>query len=179
VELWGSNGTGSGTALIKDINPGTGQNGFPRTGDPQGFVVVGKKALFVANSKGHGYELWRTNGTAAGTAMVRDIRQGGGGVHGSQLRDLSRLTGVGVVFYANDGVHGHELWKSNGWHDRTVLVKDIWPGPDPSSSGAVGSYVTTFGTLGWFAADDGTHGVEPWTTDGSEAGTGLLKNINH
>src|SRR5207247_195058 len=74
VELWKTNGTKAGTAMIKDINPGLQINGQPRSSDPQEFVTVGKRALFVANERGHGFELWRTNGTPSGTVMVRDIR---------------------------------------------------------------------------------------------------------
>jgi ELWxxDGT repeat protein len=179
IELWKSDGTEAGTVMIKDINPGMRTNKpEPRNSDPQTFVSIGKRALFVANRRGHGYELWRTDGTPTGTVMVRDIRHGSGGIRGSQIFVMSRLLGAGAVFYANDGEHGAELWKSNGWHDGTVLVKDINSGLASSNAPEVGPVLTTFGTDGWFPADDGVHGVEPWTTDGTQAGTNMLKNIN-
>ena len=81
---------------------------------------------FSANDRTHGYELWRSDGTEAGTVIVKDIYPG---------RDWSEpasLTDVGDTLYfdAYDGIHGHELWTSDGTAAGTVMVKDIYPGKD-------------------------------------------------
>ncbi|MBC7923090.1 MAG: hypothetical protein H7Z75_18580, partial [Ferruginibacter sp.] len=72
--------------------------------------------------------------TQAQPQLVKDIRPG---YFGSFPFDASPqyLTNVGSVSYfeANDGIHGRELWKSDGTPAGTVLVKDIHP--STSSSG--------------------------------------------
>ena len=80
-----------------------------------------------------------------------------------------------LFFTADDGVHGHELWKSNGRRSGTVLVKDI---RRCSSGYEAVSLLTRVGADLFFATDDGVHGQELWTSDGSRPGTVLVKDIN-
>src|SRR6516225_6711661 len=56
--------------LLKDINPGSGSSG------PAAFVQVNGVAFFAASDGVHGMELWKSNGTGAGTVLVKDIRPG-------------------------------------------------------------------------------------------------------
>ena len=81
VELWQSDGTAAGTVLVKNINNGSqtdsstgGGNGFNPTFDPH-FTIFNNQLFFVANDGIHGYELWSTDGTSAGTNLFKDIRQ--------------------------------------------------------------------------------------------------------
>jgi len=76
-------------------------------------------------------------------------------------------------FGANDGLHGEELWKTDGSEAGTVLIKDINPG---LGDGAGYLQCPMNGKL-FFAAFDETHGFELWKTDGTEAGTRLVKDI--
>ncbi|NCS18482.1 MAG: hyalin, partial [Microcystis aeruginosa G13-12] len=112
---------------------------------------------------------WKSDGTAAGTVLVKDIRPGSSN---SYPRNLTAV-GNTLFFNANDGVNGEELWKSDGTATGTVLLKDILPGVSrsfPVSLTAVGS------TL-FFGANHGVNGRELWKSDGTAAGTVLVKDI--
>ena len=110
--------------------------------------------LFQASQSSSDAELWRSDGTEAGTRQVKDINPGG-----NSFPD--RLFGIGgaVYFAADDGTHGAELWRSDGTEAGTVLIGDLRPGPAGSAPADVvgvaeGAIV--------FTADDGAHGDELW-----------------
>lgn len=69
-------------------------------------VAVNGRLLFSAHDGRHGYELWESDGTAAGTHMVDDLAPG---VASSAPADVT-LAGNLVYFSADDGVYGRELW---------------------------------------------------------------------
>jgi len=87
----------------------------------------------------------------------------------------------GLVYFAADGGAGREVWRSDGTPGGTFQVSDINPGPGSSVEGALHD-ADFFGSLGetlFFPADDGSGaGVELWRTDGTDAGTGLVKDIH-
>jgi len=169
VELWRSDGTDSGTFLLKDIRPGSDSS------SPKHLTVIGGTLYFQANNGTNGVELWKSNGTADGTMMVKDISPGSSGSSPTDLVDFG-----GVLFFrATDGANGVELWRSDGTADGTQLVKDINPGSGSSSSGSNRVYtrlVAAGGTL-FFAADDGVYGSELWKSDGTGPGTMMVKEI--
>src|SRR5262245_39825558 len=78
------------------------------------FTDVKGAAFFVADDGVHGTELWKSNGTAAGTLLVKDISPG------SAPSGPHALTNVnGTLFFRAKG----ELWRSNGTPASTTLVK--------------------------------------------------------
>src|SRR4029079_5473275 len=91
-ELWKTDGTSAGTALVADIYPGGG--GFaPHSSSPRNLTAVGNTLFFSATDGSTGVELWKSDGTAAGTAQVKDIRLGANG------SDPARLTAVSNTLY--------------------------------------------------------------------------------
>jgi ELWxxDGT repeat protein len=163
-ELWRSDGTRAGTRMVKNLRP----ERFIRPGSrPQQLTVVRGTLYFTADDGTRGRELWKSDGTRAGTVLVRNIAARGSS-------DPDELTAVGrrLFFVARDGMHGRELWRSNGTRTGTVMVKAVapMPGEPPSDLSAVGRRV-------FFSNNDGRHGTELWRSDGSRAGTVLVKDI--
>ena len=124
---------------------------------------------FPADNGEHGSELWKTDGTEAGTVMVKDINPNP--YRGSSLSLFVSVNGV-LYFAGNDGEHGSELWKSDGTEAGTVMVKDI----NPNRNSAPSSLVNVNGVL-YFEGDDGEHGRELWKSDGSGENTILVRDI--
>lgn len=175
-ELWRSDGTTAGTWMIKNINPGN--QGQPIYMDPPtGLTYFRNRVYFSARDGIHGRELWSTDGTAGGTAMVKDIRPGGN--TSDSMPTFMTVVGDTLFFFANDTTHGWELWKTDGTTAGTTLVKDVWPGPEPTPM-THNSYpfnTGVFGKMLVFAAPNPTYGYELWKSDGTAAGTTLLKDI--
>jgi ELWxxDGT repeat protein len=88
--------------LVKDIYPGLGD---PWTG-PGELTAVDGALFFSANDGAHGGELWKSDGTEAGTVLVADINSGS---DSSGPGELSAVDGA-LFFAADDGAHGRELW---------------------------------------------------------------------
>ena len=182
-ELWKSDGTESGTVMVKDINNGSGSS-MPFSNSALSVNSnLHLKAMnntntlfFVANDGIHGEELWKTDGTASGTVMVKDINSANGNSGHSEIGEFTQM-GSTLYFRADDGTNGQELWKTDGTSSGTVMVKDINPG----NAGVVDCdclrAITVVGNTLYFTADDGTHGEELWKSDGTTAGTVMVKNI--
>ncbi len=195
-ELWVTDGTAANTKLLKDINTGAdASTPFVAAG-----VVINNKLLFSASTDGAGEELWSTDGTAANTTLVKDINPGTGDASPQFLFNIgaeqSLLTSGNFTninyqlfytlfkgkayFTADDGTRGIELWSTDGTAANTTLVKDINPGAGDGlgddASGFLGAFYTTTGI--YIDASGGTAtGYEPWVTDGTSAGTTIVKDV--
>ena len=174
--LWTSDGTAAGTAVVLDRDPAPGRivGLFPTHITP-----FGDGALFFGWDATAGRELWRTDGTSAGTARVIDIEPGGSGI----VNDVSEIRRVGeqVFFVARDSVAGAEWWTSDGTEAGKDRVLDLLPGT-ASGLNAAEALPVSAGAMAdgrvIFAGRDTPDDLEPWITDGTAAGTFRLTDVN-
>lgn len=193
VKRWSS-------SLVKDIDPGL------ESGVPMRFTPVNGIVVFDAQSFSSGLEMWRTDGTAAGTYILKDIKPGpesGRDVNWYEDIHIELFNGV-LYFAADDGIHGTELWRTDGTTAGTRMVADIAPG----GMGSCPSGFTSYDGNLYFAASHvgckdvhleageeapaqpetrifnlpppSTFGgdIELWRTDGTPSGTRRVLDIN-
>ncbi|MCA8920018.1 MAG: hypothetical protein KDB32_13135, partial [Planctomycetes bacterium] len=166
-EPWITDGTVSGTSMITDLNTGSGNGVLSPTASGVQGKEFNAEFFFAGNNGTSGYELWKTDGTAGGTAIVLDINTGAGNSSASEFE-----VHAGELFFSAIDSNGRELWKSDGTAGGTQLVRNISPTGDSAPASLTS---TTAGLV--FAASDGNTGREPWISDGTSGGTALLKDI--
>lgn len=171
-ELYKTNGLLGGTTLVKEIYVGAG-SGTPSLKG----IVHGGFLYFAATDGILGTELWRTDGTEVGTALVKDIAVGAPSAISTGLNAFLPVDG-GFIFQADDGIHGLELWFSDGTDTGTQMITEIRSGTgNPNFSTLVDLKVPGLNKY-FFFADDGMRGAEPFVTDGTAAGTFSLGDLN-
>lgn len=204
-ELWISDGTPGGTALV-EVNPSgnsypvnfspafggyiyfraQGADGYElyRTdgtntslmlnislyddSDPEQFALFGTQLLFAADNGINGKELWSTDGTTGGTAMIADVMNNTLGSSISRIRTGNNF----LTFGAEESMSGAELFLSDGTTAGTYMPMDINPG---AGSGFYDE-VAVNGSWVFFAGNDGVNGTEPWKSDGTS--TQMLMDID-
>jgi ELWxxDGT repeat protein len=176
-ELWSTDGTTSGTQMVKDIRPGypSSQTYNPYDGlSSQYLIVLGNHVYFGANDGTNGSELWKSDGTESGTVMVNDISSGSGDGFYSACATCMAVLDNNIYFSAYTAANGVELWKSDGTASGTLMVKDINTG---TQSSTLSSQMVATEEKILFKANDGIHGEELWESDGTAAGTALLSEF--
>ena len=167
-ELWITDGTSVGTTLLRAISVGITDS------NPNGFTKLSNgKVLFQASSGANNGELWITDGTTAGTTLVKEIKAGYTNA-GSNPSGFTELSNGKVLFQADDGVNGNELWITDGTSVGTTLLRAISVGITDSNPN--GFTKLSNGKV-LFQASSGANNGELWITDGTTAGTTLVKEI--
>ena len=193
-EPWHSDGSVAGTIRLADIDPGPG-DGLPEPDDdsPE-FVVVDGVFYFLAYAPNTGMELWRSDGSPSGTYLVKDINPGP--ADGfilrydffSSYRAVFTVVGHSLYFVASDGIHGFELWRTDGTPDGTDMVADAIPGSagvfdffaspcdcdaNPTNRLAV-SNALWFVTCKWDEEGEPEDTWQLWRSDGTATGTAQM-----
>ncbi|MEM6573659.1 MAG: ELWxxDGT repeat protein [Pseudomonadota bacterium] len=179
-ELWVLDTVAGQPSRVADLTPGEDDTVFfvNPTGGPN-TAATEDLLFFVADNGVNGRELWRSDGTEAGT-FVFDINPGPDSsmsfsidpVVPAPLDDMV-VAGNRLFFAADDGQTGRELWVSDGTVEGTRLVLDIREGP---LSGSPDDLVP-FGVEVIFVAGTGANGLEPWISNGEPTGTQMLRDI--
>ncbi|MEM6786561.1 MAG: hypothetical protein AAF715_03495 [Myxococcota bacterium] len=160
-ELFVTDGTATGTSLVRDIE--TGSN----SGQPFAFISAGPgRVLFVAREGNSGEEVWRTDGTPAGTQIVSDVVAGPGD---AEPEELTRV-GDAVFFIAGDP--DRRVYVVRADDSVSALLPGVIRNAENLAAGFDGRL--------YFAQDDdgGPAGNELWASDGTDAGTVLVADVN-
>ncbi len=146
--LWTTDGTSAGTHSLIDSLPGL----YYETSQHGNIALL----TFTSPSQNR---LLRTDGTAAGTSYVTDLPASAWDFHAA---------GGQTYFSAGDGDHD-DLWRLNDNATGGIFVKQLPNHP---------RIVAAFNDKALFTVQDPATGEELWISDGTDAGTFLLKDIN-
>lgn len=174
TELWKSDGTEEGTALVADVNEAIPLDPFA-TADTEGSfpvsLTVFNDELYFTAASDVGDELWKTDGSEAGTVLVADINAGPEDSFPFSMAVYRDELYFGALGSEDEG---YELWKTDGTESGTQLVADVNPGEESSFP----TYLYAFEDELYFSAAGTGQDVELWKTDGTAEGTELVSDIN-
>lgn len=161
-ELWSSDGTAAGTALITPI----GMAGYP--------VVYKNKLYFAATSVAGGTELWASDGTATGTVLVKDIAIGTSSSNPSNLIVYKDK----LFFIAENAPADTQLFVSDGTDTGThVMINPSGGNPNAFSSSAFNGFKQMNNVL-YFAANYNGSGAELWSLEDTSKPVGITAVAN-
>ncbi len=171
AQIWKSDGTASGTSLVYTMPQSSISNACIFTSDRdsrRNFSVSGNTMFFGGYDAVNGNELWITDGTVAGTHIVKDIKAG----TGNSLPWAFCKIGSDVFFTCMQTGLERKLWKTDGTAAGTVQVAVAEPFYILDNAvGIVNNKMI-------FYAHNTVDGYEPYVSDGTAAGTFMLKDIN-
>ena len=161
-------GTGNSTYPIPWFSDGTPSGTKASSIDGALLVVTVKDKIWMAAGP-LGEQLWVSDGTAAGSRLVKDLHVGPNPATMGAFTPLADQT----LFVASDGATGRELWRTDGTAAGTAMVTELVPGPAGSEP---------LGLVPWknevmFRATDAAGVRALWRSDGTAAGTVRIKEV--
>ena len=168
---------GKAISKIKDITSGGGLFTKSKISNSQYLFFGG-----IDNENGH--ELWRTDGTEAGTVLIKDIYPGTKSGLNFSL-DHSIIFNDVLYFVADEGTNGKELWRSDGTEASTVSMIDTTASGDNNAFSSIGqkqyqnqSALMTSADKVLISAETENDDLQLYLTDGTSEGTTLVTLIN-
>jgi len=163
-ELWTSDGSEAGTQPFVD-------DALSVEAGARNFWDFRDGWLFKSTDAEHGAELWRTDGVAGNSTLVKDIVPGPEGSFSADPFTFAQLgndSGVFFVRYADRT----ELWRTDGTGPGT---QNVWTLPGNAS---VEPYykLIAYNDLVLFFLMGPSHELSLWRTDGTADGTFLVKD---
>ncbi|MEM9290536.1 MAG: hypothetical protein AAGD01_02535 [Acidobacteriota bacterium] len=173
VEPWASDGTAEGTVLLGDFCPGRCSS------DIDGILPFGSRVLFFTADRQGGADTarqWVTDGTVQGTepfllggSSTALVVEGGG----------SRSRQFLIATRSSHGVPSgwlQELWLSDGTAEGSFSLAAAFPDLGAEGQGRIYG-LQLWGNAAFFVVetDDGQRTL--WSSDGTVAGTGALKDL--
>jgi len=155
--LYVSDGTPGGTEFVR---------GFTQINS---FANVNGTLYLTANDGVHGTEMWKSDGTPAGTQLAAEIRPGNVSTQFTNLVELNGKLFFGVMDYV--GVRNYELWSSDGTAAGTQMYYALELDSESNSG------LARAGDQLFFSADSDAFGKEMFVTDGTAAGTRIVRDI--
>jgi ELWxxDGT repeat protein len=178
-EMWVSNGTESGTHLIKNINttPEAGQNSDEDCCEDTEIARVGNKLIFAAHTNDYGTEPWITDGTESGTYLLKNIYVETSFYAVGSSPSYFTAYNDKVIFVANDG-SGRKVYVTDGTEQGTYPIVST-PGFMVPSLLYENPFTEYNGKLYFPARDNSTNGnTSLWVTDGTDTGTYMIKKLH-
>lgn len=173
-QLWVSDGTEAGTRPIASVSVSGG--GPYELSDP--LALGDGRVTFTGYTADDGLALWITDGSAEGTAILRDFDVSS---DYDETRGPTDLTAAGDglgIFSVDDGVSGTELWGTDGTPEGTRLLVNFTAGAgssrvllDKAFTLPDGRVILPIDSAGW---EPGEFNSSFWVTDGTQAGTQQL-----
>jgi len=162
VELWKSDGTEAGTQMVKDIKVEFSLSG--NDASPSNLMTLDNKLIFAASSIEYGLELWVSDGTQAGTTLLKDINPGTSGLFRVGASTDIAILNNELYFKLQVSNGKDQLWKTDGTPSGTVLISDF-AGVSTTLSGFL-----TFNNEVYFGLQQGSS-YKLYKTDGTTGGT--------
>ena len=161
-ELWATQ-DGSTAAIVADVHPG-------ELWSAPAFLTAFGDAIYFQALDEHGRELWRSDGTAAGTKLAADILP-----DGDSFPQSLTVAGTSLYFTARAEAYANDLDLYRIENGSLEATKVVAMRSDRSFSSL--EQPTPVGDLLFFRALSSSHGWELWRSDGSQEGTFMVGDL--